>query len=295
VAEINVARRGLFVRTLLDILSRHPDGLPAGAALAALRQQVPPTDYELVTVSSGESRYDNNVRWATTDLRRAGWLAKAKGVWSVTDAGTAAVRAITDPERFYRQVMKQVAASRTTAVTPAGSTTTPPAEPDRTTEITFDQAEERAWAEIEQYLRAMPPFEFQDLVADLLKAMGYHIAWKSPPGKDGGIDVIAHNDPLGTRTPRIKVQVKRQLQKVDVNGLRSFMAVLGENDVGLFVATGGFTRDSDDEARKQETRKVTLIDLETFFDLWVEHLPKLDDAARRRFPLQPIYFLAPGN
>lgn len=38
-----------------------------------------------------------------------------------------------------------------------------------------------------------------------------------------------------------------------------------------------------------------MIDLERFFDLWVEHYPKLDDAARRRFPLQPIYFLAPGN
>ena len=109
------------------------------------------------------------------------------------------------------------------------------------------------------------------------------------------MDVVAWNDPLGTRPPRIKVQVKRQLQNVDVNGLRSFLAVLGDDDVGLFVTTGGFTKDAWNEARTQQNRKVTLVDLERFFDLWVEHYPKLDDAARRRFPLQPIYFLAPSK
>jgi hypothetical protein len=31
--------------------------------------------------------------------------------------------------------------------------------------------------------------------------------------------------------------VKRQLQSVSVEGLRSFMALLGEDDVGLFVST----------------------------------------------------------
>ena len=138
--------------------------------------------------------------------------------------------------------------------------------------------------------------ELQDLVADLLKAMGYHIAWKSPQGKDGGLDIVAYTDPLGTRLPRIKVQVIRHnVKKLDVDGLGSFMAVLGENDAGLFVSTSRFTRDGEDESRKQEGRKITLIGLDKFFDLWVEHSGKLDDAARRRFPLQPIYFLAPSS
>ena len=46
-------------------------------------------------------------------------------------------------------------------------------------------------------------------------------------------DILAYNDPLGTRPPRIKVQVKRQQQKVAVDGVRSFMAVLGQDDVGI--------------------------------------------------------------
>jgi predicted Mrr-cat superfamily restriction endonuclease len=38
--------------------------------------------------------------------------------------------------------------------------------------------------------------------------MGYHTPFISPKGKDGGIDIIAYQDPLGLKTPRIKVQVK---------------------------------------------------------------------------------------
>lgn len=64
--------------------------------------------------------------------------------------------------------------------------------------ITFEQAEEQAWSEIEQYLRAMNPYDLQELVASLLRAMGYHVSWIAPPGKDGGIDILAWSDPLGT-------------------------------------------------------------------------------------------------
>lgn len=78
-----------------------------------------------------------------------------------------------------------------------------------------------------------------------------------------------------------------------MDGLRSFMALLGDDDVGIFVSIGGFTKDAAEEARTQEKRKVTLVDLEALFDLWVEHYGRLSDDARRRLPLRPIHFLAP--
>ena len=71
------------------------------------------------------------------------------------------------------------------------------------------------------------------------------------------------------------------------------MAVLGDDDVGVFVCTGGFTCDAQEEARTQEKRRLTLMDLEQFFDLWVENYARLTDEARRRMPLRPIWFLAP--
>jgi len=96
-----------------------------------------------------------------------------------------------------------------------------------------------------------------------------------------------------TYSPRIKVQVKRQQSTISVEGLRSFMAQLGDDDVGLFVSLGGFTKDAQEEARTQEKRKVTLVDLERLFDLWVEYYHKLTEDARRLLPLRPIYFLSP--
>lgn len=63
--------------------------------------------------------------------------------------------------------------------------------------------------------------------------------------------------------------------------------------MGIFVSTGGFTKDAQETARSQERRKITLVDSERFFDLWVEYYGKLEDAARRKLPIQPIYFLAP--
>lgn len=123
--------------------------------------------------------------------------------------------------------------------------------------------------------------------------MGYYPSWIAPPGKDGGLDIVAYPDPLGTRPPRIKVQVKRQQQRISADGVRSFIALVNEDDAGLFVATGGFTRDAEEFARMQERRKITLIDLERFVDLWVEFYPKLDDIARERLPLTPIHFVTP--
>jgi len=163
--------------------------------------------------------------------------------------------------------------------------------PDAAT--TLEEAEEAAWTEIEEYLGDMNPYDFQELVAGLLRAMGYHVAWVSPPGPDKGIDVIAHTDPLGIQGPRIKVQVKRRNDRTVTDGVRGLLALLGDGDVGLFISTGGFTRDAEDEARRQEKRRITLIDLKRLFDLWVEHYDRIPEIQRRLLPIRPIYFLTP--
>jgi restriction system protein len=60
------------------------------------------------------------------------------------------------------------------------------------------------------------------------------------------------------------------------------MSVLGTDDLGILVAFGGSTTDAKEERRTQERHKVTFIDLENLFDLWVEHYPKLTQEARLR-------------
>lgn len=298
-AEVTRKRTGELLRKLFEILLQWPEGLQAGVALKKLAHTVTLSPYEAgIYEASGDRRFEKIVRFATVDCVKAGWMLKHKGTWTVTVTGTEAYNNHTDPETFYKAAVKLYDAWKASqkGQTPPTSVQPELNEDDfgeKATSITFEQAEEQAWAEIEQYLLAMNPYDFQDLVADLLRAMGYHVSWVSPPGKDGGMDILAYNDPLGTKPPRIKVQVKRVGQRVSTDTLRAFTSLIGNNDVGLFVSTGGFTKDAEEFARTQETRKITLIDLDKLVELWVQFYEKLEDSARRRLPLTPIYFLTP--
>jgi len=290
-ADVTIRRTGELLQKLFEILMAHPDGIRARDALDLLRSQVELTEYEKGEYPSGGPRFDKIVRFATVDCVKAGWMIKEKGIWTITEEGIQAYHRYKSPDAFYREAQRLYRMwkkSRKAATEESGAEAE-----EKSATITYEEAEEQAWSEIENYLRTMPPYDLQRLVAALLKAMGYHVSWVSPPGKDGGLDILAWNDPLGTRPPRIKVQVKRERQATNVSTLRSFMALLGDNDVGLFVSTGGFTRDAENEARTQQSRQVTLVDLQRLFELWVEHMDKLDEEARDLLPLKPIYFLAP--
>ena len=65
------------------------------------------------------------------------------------------------------------------------------------------------------------------------------------------------------------------------------------NDVGLFVNTGGFIQDAEQEARGQQLRRIMLVSLRRLFDLWIEHYARIPEEARRLFPLRPVHYLAP--
>jgi restriction system protein len=291
-AEISQTRRGELVHGIFHILLPHPDGLPANLVLERLSAVVPPTSFEQSTYPKRPDirRYEKIARFSTIGAVKVGWLTKDKGLWSLTDEGRQAFTRFPDPEalwleadRLYRQWRRQQPPDEEDDYTDGSSTAA----------TTLEEAEESAWAEIEEYLGAINPYDFQDMVAGLLRGMGYHVAWVAPPGPDRGVDVIAHSDPLGVGSPRIKVQVKRSGDRMSVRDIRSFLAVLAEGDVGLFVASGGFTKDAEDEARNQEKRRIMLLDLRRFFDLWVEHYAQIPEANRRLLPLRPVYFLAP--
>ena len=115
-----------------------------------------------------------------------------------------------------------------------------------------------------------------------------------PPGPDRGVDIIAYRDPLGAESPRIKVQVKRQGSAVASDSYRSFLSTIGEGDLGIFVATGGFTSDAHSEAR-HERRRTTLIDMEALINLWTENYGRVSENEKALLPLTPVYFLSPSD
>ncbi|MDG1500628.1 MAG: restriction endonuclease [Planctomycetota bacterium] len=294
-ANVTRERTGEFLRILFAILLDNPEGIQAKNALSQLQAKLVLSEYEAGSYESGGMRFHKIVRFATVDCVKAGWMLKIKGKWFITSEGEDALGKFSSPDEFYKEATRLY--RKWKSEQSVDESTSPDSEtedaPEKEVSITYEQAEEVAWEEIREHLATMNPYEFQDLVAELLEAMGYHSAWVAPKGKDGGIDILVHKDPLGATLPRIKVQVKRMQTSVSVDGLRSFMAVLGDDDVGIFVNLAGFTRDAEIEARTQEKRRVTLINQERLVDLWIEHYADLDETARRRLPLKPIYFLSP--
>ena len=95
---------------------------------------------------------------------------------------------------------------------------------------------------ISTHVAQLDAYVTQDLVAGLLRAMGYNATRVAAPGADGGVDIQACRDPLFLQPPVVKVQVKaRPDSKIAAGDVRELIGVLGPDERGLFVSTGGYS------------------------------------------------------
>ncbi len=144
---------------------------------------------------------------------------------------------------------------------------------------------------IKDQILQLDDHDMEHLVAAVLRAIGYR-ARVTPQGPDRGVDVIASPDGLGLEAPRIKAEVKhRSKTPMSSQDVRSFIGGLREGDRGLYVSTGGFTKD----ARYEADRSLTPVTLVTFDDLAVlivTHYEQLDVDGRALLPLVRIYMPA---
>lgn len=132
--------------------------------------------------------------------------------------------------------------------------------------------------------------EMQELVAGLLRAMGYKTRI-SPSGSDRGKDIVASPDGLGFEDPRIVVEVKHRTSSMGSQEIRSFVGGRHENDKGLYVSTGGFTKEARYEAERARI-PVTLMDLDDLVKALLEQYEKMDIDMQRLIPLRKVYWPA---
>lgn len=154
----------------------------------------------------------------------------------------------------------------------------------------FFELEDQAIERIKDRLLALDWDEMQELVAALLRALGYR-TMVSPAGADRGKDVIASRDGFGFESPRIVVEVKHRKGAMDAKEIRSFLGGRHADDRGLYVSTGGFTKDARYEAERAST--VThLMTLDGLAEALIEQYDRLDERGRRLVPLRRIYWPA---
>lgn len=245
---------------------------------------------------TGYIRWQSILHFFSIDCIKAGFLVKKKGVWFLTPEGEEALKLgkvglLTEATKRYKEwKLKKDLASEQNLIEEKTNDLS-----EREQELALDEIEQLALDGITKAIKTKTPYEFQDLAAALLRAMGYFTPFVAPRGKDGGVDIVAYRDPLGTQAPRIKIQIKHREATTPVQDVRQLMGLLQKDgDVGIFFSTGGFTPDAKATARSSHVH-VELIDLERFIVLWQEFYEKLTDEDKAMLPLLPVYFIAPNT
>lgn len=134
-------------------------------------------------------------------------------------------------------------------------------------------------------LRELSNEQFEHFTADLLRAMGYE-ARVTRFSADGGVDVLAHKDPLGLEPPLIKVQCKQTTSSRGRPDVQQLIGTLSAGEVGLFVTLGSFSREAVDLER--ERQNLRLFGGDDITRLTLQHYDRLPARWRDLMPLRPL-------
>lgn len=124
----------------------------------------------------------------------------------------------------------------------------------------------------------MPPKFFEQLIIDLLLAMGYGGAQEQSGTRlgrsgDGGIDGVIREDVLGL--DRIHLQAKRYRadNRIGVEAIRAFAGSLDDSGSrkGVFITTSIFSTEAIAYAQRQQSKRIELIDGEQLTRLMVRY------------------------
>ena len=150
--------------------------------------------------------------------------------------------------------------------------------------------QEIAFERIKDQINSLDWSEMQDLVAGILRAMGYKTL-VSPAGADRGKDIIASPDGFGFEPPRIVVEVKHRNARMGSTEIRSFLGGRHKDDRGLYVSTGGFTKEALYEGERSNVH-LTMWTLDELARTLMAHYPMTDPETKRLVPLS--YFYVPA-
>lgn len=152
-----------------------------------------------------------------------------------------------------------------------------------------EAAENKAIEFIKDKVNRLSWEEMQELVAGILRAMGYKTQ-VSPSGPDRGKDIIASPDGLGFENPRIIVEVKhREKSPMGAQAIRSFLGGRHPGDKGLYVSTGGFSKDALYEAERANI-PLTLMNFDDLVKALVSNYEALDIEIKQLIPLKKIFW-----
>jgi restriction system protein len=246
-----------------------------------------PKEREELLPSGRQRVLHNRIHWAKFYMSKAGLISSpGRGRFVATDAGRALLS--TRPERINVSTLMQHASFRefyrSEGTAAERHPSSIPAEPqiasetpEERIEAAFQSIQSALQTELLERIVQNSPDFFEQLIVDLLVAMGYGGSHQNAAAQlgrsgDGGIDGVINEDRLGL--DRVYVQAKRYagtntVGRPDVQAFVGSLVGLGATK-GVFVTTSTFSPQARDFV-KHLSQRVILIDGERLADLMIEY------------------------
>jgi restriction system protein len=231
------------------------------------------------TNKNGGSKFENQVAWARFYLAKAGFIDTGKhGIWSLTESGRKAHLTHQEALEVFRSV--QIKFPKKVETDPnhrvelsVGSDEV--VDVDATDTDVPDTNEFLNQEDIEtslvEKLRGMTDKGFEEFCARLLREFGLENVRVIGKSGDDGIDGVG--ELLINRFVRSKVmfQCKRYTHSVSPKEIRDFRgAIQGRAERGIFLTTGTYTKNAKQEATRENTTPIELVDLSDLIQLIIE-------------------------
>lgn len=147
-------------------------------------------------------------------------------------------------------------------------------------------------AALHKKLQEMDPYQFELLIADLLKQIGYEDGEVTKRTGDKGIDINATLTMGGITDVKTIIQVKKWKSGNNVSG-KVITQLRGSAEVdqrGLVITTSKFTKDAAKESRAPNKMPVSMIDGDKLLDLLMEHGVGIKKESVELYSLDNTYF-----
>jgi len=233
--------------------------------------------------SGQQTIFSNRIAWAKAHLKRAGLIdSPRRAVYRIAERGRAALAenpttiGIPYLSRYpeYVEFRQGRAATDDPLITPTIPQIPEVRTPDDLLEDGYQQIRSTLIADLREQIAAMAPAAFEQLVVDVLEAMGY-----GGPQEDAGlvvggtgdegIDGVIKQDRLGLET--IYIQAKRWQASVGRPDIQRFAGALQGQRArkGVFITTSTFTREAHTYAKTLSTT-IVLVDGNHLAELMID-------------------------
>lgn len=268
-----------FSRPLLNFLAKDSKSHSMQEIYSAMAEafNISKEEQQKLLPSGIQTIFKNRVSWAKQDLFWCGLISREnRGVYKITKSGLLESKNSKELDRSYLTDkypnLKEKFSSSSNSVIKI----------DKTTDITAEESISNAYEEIKERIASdltdniskMSPYSFEQLVVDLLNAMGYgglsNGGGVTKKSNDEGIDGIINQDKLGLDV--IYLQAKRWQSNVGSPEIQNFVGALeGKHATkGIFITTSKFSKKALNYAQTV-SHKIILIDGDMLAKLMIDY------------------------